>query len=131
MQHKHLYLTAGLIWGIPGIIITIKGLSAYASTGTEKFPVLIAITIAVLAGFFFMFRKIVKRYIKLIDNQPEPASILNTFPLRGWIIVIFMTCLGIALKIIGVPLDFTASFYSGLGPNLLISAIMFFLQMKQ
>ena len=74
MQHKHLYLTAGLIWGIPGIIITIKGLSAYASTGTEKFPVLIAITIAVLAGFFFMFRKIVKRYIKLIDNQPEPAS---------------------------------------------------------
>ena len=36
-----------------------------------------------------------------------------------------MMCLGMALKIIGVPTAFTASFYSGLGPALLIAAILF------
>ena len=46
-------------------------------------------------------------------------------PVRGWVIVIFMMCLGMALKIIGVPVAFTASFYSGLGPALLTAAILF------
>lgn len=29
MRKKHLYLAAGVIWGIPGVIISIKGIDAY------------------------------------------------------------------------------------------------------
>ena len=29
MRKRHLYLAAGLIWGIPGVIITLKGIDAY------------------------------------------------------------------------------------------------------
>lgn len=29
MKRKHLYLVAGVIWGIPGIIISLKGINAY------------------------------------------------------------------------------------------------------
>lgn len=29
MRKRHLYLAAGLIWGIPGVIISIKGINAY------------------------------------------------------------------------------------------------------
>ncbi len=60
-----------------------------------------------------------------LQEQPERTSVLKTFPVRGWVIVIFMMCLGMALKIIGVPVAFTASFYSGLGPALLTAAILF------
>lgn len=61
MKRKHLYLVAGLIWGIPGIIISL-----------------------------------------------------------------FMMGLGIALKHIpGIPPTFTASFYSGLGPMLILSSVRF------
>lgn len=29
MNRKHLYLIAAIIWGIPGVIIPVKGISAY------------------------------------------------------------------------------------------------------
>ncbi len=83
MNRKHLYVVAAVIWGIPGIIITSKGIAAL----------------------------------------PEKVKIWQTFPTRGWILLVFMMGLGIALKHIpGVPSAFTASFYTGLGPMLLLSA---------
>ena len=83
MNRKHLYVVAAVIWGIPGIIITSKGIGAL----------------------------------------PEKVKIWQTFPTRGWILLVFMMGLGIALKHIpGVPSAFTASFYTGLGPMLLLSA---------
>lgn len=126
MKRKILYYIAALIWGVPGIIITIKGLSAYAAMPSEELWWLLLITAAVLAGFFFMFRKIVDKYSARIAAQPEKTSFFQTFPLRGWILVVFMMCLGMALKFIpGIPAEFTASFYSGLGPMLIWSALRF------
>ena len=47
-------------------------------------------------------------------------------PVKGWILVIFMICLGISLKHIpGVPTEFFASFYCGLGPALVSAAYLF------
>ncbi len=47
-------------------------------------------------------------------------------PVKGWILVIFMICLGISLKHIpGVPTEFFASFYCGLGPALVSTAYLF------
>ena len=87
---------------------------------------LILITVLVLAGFFFMFSRIVDRYSARIAALPEKTSFWQTFPLRGWILIVFMSCLGIALKFIpGVPAEFTASFYSGLGPMLIFAACRF------
>lgn len=87
---------------------------------------LILITVLVLAGFFFMFSRIVDRYSARIAALPEKTSFGQTFPLRGWILIVFMSCLGVALKFIpGVPAEFTASFYSGLGPMLIFAACRF------
>jgi len=125
MSRRYLYLIAGIIWGIPGVIITLKGISAYASMAPEKLWWLLIITLAVLTGFFLMFRKIVRKYSARIAALPERTGFFQTFPLRGWILIVFMMGLGMALKFIGVPAEFTASFYSGLGPCLLVSAVMF------
>ena len=125
INRSNLYSIASVIWGIPGVIITVKGISAYFSVDKGQLWWLFVITALVLTGFIFMFSRIVAKYSGLIQEQPERTSPFKTFPVRGWVIVVFMMCLGMALKIIGVPVQFTASFYSGLGPSLLTAAILF------
>ena len=126
MNKRFLYLIAALIWGIPGVIITIKGITAYLTMPTEELWWLVLITMGVLTAFIWMFRRIVDRYCSLIAAEPEKTTILHTFPRRGWILVVGMMCLGMALKFVPwIPAEFTASFYSGLGPALTIAAILF------
>lgn len=132
MNRKYLYAIAALIWGIPGIIITSKGIEAYTIQPADNLWWLLLITAAVLAGFFLMFRRIVGRYSGRIASLPDKVRIWQTFPPRGWILLVFMMGLGIALKHIpGVPSAFTASFYTGLGPMLLLSSGRFLLNSRR
>ena len=126
MKRNFLYYIAAALWGIPGIIIAVKGIKAYLVLPKEELWWLLLITVAVLAGFFFLFSRIVKRYSSRIAALPERTTLWQTFPLRGWILILFMSCLGIALRFIsGIPAEFTASFYSGLGPMLIYAACRF------
>ncbi|MBR6346717.1 MAG: hypothetical protein IKR69_04940 [Bacteroidales bacterium] len=121
-----LYFIAAFIWGVPGFILTIKGVRAYSTMPAQKIWWLLLITVFVLGSFFFMFRGIVDRYSRRISSLPDKVSPLQTFPLRGWILIICMTSLGLVLKLIPlVPAEFTASFYSGLGPMLIWAAYRF------
>lgn len=131
MKKKYLYFVAGLIWGIPGIIISIKGFNAYRIQPSENIWWLLLISLGVLCGFFLMFRRIVNRYCKRIALLPEEVKIWQAFPARGWILIVFMMGLGIALKHIPViPSAFTASFYSGLGPMLVSASLRFMAHLK-
>ena len=92
-----------------------------AAVGEEPFDVgflqawLLLITASVLAAFFIMFRRIVNRYCGRIASLPAKVKIWQTFPARGWILIVFMMGLGIALRHIpAIPPAFTASLYSGL-----------------
>lgn len=126
MNKKNLYCIAALIWGIPGIIITVKGIRAYLSMAPQNLWWLLLITAAVLASFYMMFSRIVDRYSARLAAQPQKTTVWQTFPLRGWILIVCMSCLGIVMKHIpAVPAAFTASFYSGLGPMLLFAALRF------
>lgn len=82
MNKRNLYLIAALIWGIPGIIISVKGFRAYLTMTPGKLWWLLLITATVIVGFYVMFSRI-------------------------------------------VPMSFTASFYSGLGPMLVVAACRF------
>jgi hypothetical protein len=126
MNKKNLYCIAALIWGIPGIIITVKGIRAYLTMAPQQLWWLLLITAAVLVSFYMMFSRIVDRYSARIAAQPQKTTVWQTFPLRGWILIACMSCLGIVMKHIpAVPAAFTASFYSGLGPMLLFAALRF------
>lgn len=126
MNRKYLYYVAALIWGVPGIIITSKGVKSYLIQPLDDLWWLMMITAAVLAAFFMMFRRIVDRYRGRIASLPDKVSIWQTFPARGWVLLVFMMGLGITLKYIpDIPSEFTAAFYSGLGPMLLLSSIRF------
>lgn len=131
MKKKHLYIVAAVIWGIPGILISVKGINAYMMQMPDDIWWLLLITVSFITGFFYMFRRIVDRYCDRIASLPDEIYIWHTFPARGWALLIFMMGLGIALKHIpGVSSAFTASFYSGLGPMLLVSSTRFLLYMK-
>lgn len=121
-----LYYLAAFIWGVPGIILTIKGIRAYGLMPADELWWLLLITAAVLAGFFFMFRRIVDKYCKWIAGLPEKTFLHKTFPPRGWIMILFFMTLGLVLKLFpGIPGEFTASFYCGLGPMLVWAACRF------
>lgn len=126
MKKRDLYIVAGVIWGVPGVIISLKGINAYRIQPSEDIWWLLLITAVVLSGFFLMFRRIVNRYCQRIASLPDRVKIWQTFPARGWFLIVFMMGLGIALKHIpDIPSAFTASFYSGLGPMLLLSSLRF------
>lgn len=126
MKRQYLYYIAAAIWGVPGFIVSIKGFYAYSQMRSENLWWLLLITAGVLVGFYYMFGRIVDKYSSRIASLPAKTSFWQTFPLKGWILVVGMSCLGIALKFVpGIPMEFTASFYSGLGPMLVAAAFLF------
>lgn len=132
LQRKHLYLAAALLWGVPGAVITIKGVMAYTFVAWQSLWYLFPVTIVVMTGFFFMFNRVVARYISRIESLPaDKLTLLNTFSFRSWLLMFFMMGLGLLLKHVpDLSVAFVASFYSGLGPLLLLSAAKFALRVR-
>ena len=117
MNKKVLYYIAALLWGAPGVVIAVKGIQAYLTMPTERLWWLLLITAFVLMCFYLMFR---------IAGLPRKTTPWQTFPPGGWILIVGMACLGVSLKFIpGLPAEFIASFYSGLGPMLILAACRF------
>lgn len=130
MKRSVLYVVAAIVWGVPGVIITHKGISAYFTQCENDLWWLLLITFCVLVGFYFIFRRVVAKYSAHIASQPEQTAIWHTFPLRGWVLIIFMMGLGMSMKILEPSTQFIASFYSGLGSMLILSSIRFLSNMK-
>ena len=58
--------------------------------------------------------------------MPDRVAIWQIYPLKGWVLMVLMMGMGITLKYIpGIPMSFIASFYSGLGPMLIVAAMRF------
>lgn len=131
-KRRHLYVVAALLWGVPGVLLTIKGVSAYGALPLVRQWWLLLVTALVAVGFGFMFGRVVERYTARIARLPaENNSLWQTFPMRGWWLMAFMMGLGVALKSVpALPFEFIASFYSGLGPMLLVSAVRFVLRAR-
>ena len=125
-RRVHSYVIAAAIWGVPGINIAIKGVKTYMLMNPDDLWWLMLITVAVSIFFFIIFRRVVRKYSERIATLPDSVMIWQIFPPKGWILLAIMMCLGITLKHIpDVPMSFTASFYSGLGPMLIVSALRF------
>ena len=126
IKRRHLYLLASLIWGIPGILVTIKGVVAYTKLPDQQLWWCLLVTVSVITLFYFIFDKVAGGYIKRIGTLSKKLSLHHAFPMQGWILLSFMMALGIALRNIpAIPLEFTASFYLGLGPMLILSSARF------
>lgn len=129
MRRRHLFILAAIIWGVPGVGITMKGMAAYRIAATGEIWWMLPVTAAVCSWFYFLFRRIVNRYTERILSLPQKVNVFMAFPPSGWVLIVFMMGLGITLRYIpDIPYQFTASFYCGLGPMLILSAVKFFIR---
>ena len=130
IRRAYSFIIAAAIWGIPGINIAIRGLRTYMLMRPGDLWWLMLVTVAVSVFFFIIFRRVVRKYSERIASLPDRVMIWQIFPPQGWILLLFMMGLGITLKYIpGIPMSFTASFYSGLGPMLVVAALRFVVSM--
>ena len=126
----HLLAINGLMWFAIGTRIAVIGLGNYLKMPKEKLWWMLTLSFLVFAGFFFMFKGIVRKYADRIHNLPRPKeSVFKTFSLKGYLIIAFMITLGITLQYIpGIPESFFAWFYLGLGAGLLSAGIRFLIK---
>ena len=129
---KCLLLTARSLWLLPGFNILRIGIEAWIavlpSSGAGKIVLLMLLCALILTGFFFMFRKIVRKNTKRILGYRERTFFLKFLDARGWLTMAFMMTLGIVLRSSGLlPDEFFAFFYTGLGTSLSIAGILFLL----
>ena len=126
IRRAYTYVLAAVIWGIPGVNIAVKGIRTYMLIKPDDLWWLMLITLIVAAFFFIIFRRVTRKYSERIASLPDRVMIWQIFPPKGWILLVFMMGLGITLKCIpAIPMSFTASFYSGLGPMLILAALRF------
>ena len=126
IRREYSYIIAAVIWSIPGINITVKGVKSYLLMSPDELWWLLSITAIVAVFFYFIFRRVVVKYVKRIASLPDRVAIWQIYPLKGWGLMVLMMGMGITLKYIpGIPMSFIASFYSGLGPMLLGAAMRF------
>lgn len=130
MKRGYLYIMAAVVWGVPGVMLSLKGINAYAQQPLKDLWWLLLITACVVVMFYVIFRSVVGKYSRHIASQQEPTAIWHTFPLRGWLLIAFMILLGGMMKIVEPPTQFIASFYSGLGSMLILSSIRFLSNIK-
>ena len=126
IRREYSYIIAAVIWSIPGINITVKGVKSYLLMSPDELWWLLSITAIVAVFFYFIFSRVVGKYVKRIASLPDRVAIWQIYPLKGWVLMVLMMGMGITLKYIpGIPMSFIASFYSGLGPMLLVAAMRF------
>ena len=130
VNRKILLFIAGAVWLAAGINILRVGISAWIgvipSSDTGKIILLALACALILTGFFFMFRKIVRRNTARIRGYGERTLFLKFLDARGWITMAFMMTLGIVLRSSGLlPDEFFAFFYTGLGTSLSAAGLMF------
>ena len=134
VRKHNLLIANGLLWLAVGTKITMIGLGAYGRlAGQRPLWPLILISLAVFAGFYWMFTGVVRKYSGRITGlEEERPSIFKTFSPKGYILIAFMISLGIGLKHIpGIGDAFFAAFYCGLGPGLISAGIRFILRRIQ
>ncbi len=132
VNREHLLLMQVLCWLGPGIKVLTTGIQAMLYVNTthpERVWWLTLIAIMVTITFSLMFNNFIKRYTARILNFPErKKSLFAFFDAHGYIMIAFFMCLSIGLKFIpGMPVEFFAGFYPGLGTALSIAGIRYFI----
>lgn len=131
VRKEHLLLMLVLFWLGPGVRILITGMQAMQQVKDacpERVWWLCLIAVAVAVAFSFMFNNFIKRYTARILNFPvRKKSLFAFFDLHGYLLILFMMGLGISLKFVpGMPVEFFAGFYPGLGTALIIAGLHYF-----
>ena len=129
IKAPYLLIIAALFWLIPGVLITRIGImTRFSSWGFDDPWRIVGAVIVFLIFNFIIFGRIVKKLIARIkDFGDTKQSILQTFDLKTWLIIVFMIAFGLVLRHgfgMHAPVEtFITFFYPGLGLALFIAGV--------
>ncbi len=124
-----LFALAGVMWTGVGVMliwrawIWLSAMEPAWATGIALAGMIIAVSF-----YYFMFTKTVAKNILRLCSLPDPVGILAFNSPKGYILIIFMIGLGIALR--HSPLDrrILALVYAGMGGALFLASLHFYRQ---
>lgn len=131
-----LFAIAGVFWFIAGLNVTIIGVAAYyvVNGAPWHYAFLGAGTLAVFLLFFLrIFKPYAAKHAERIDDMTEEyVSAFKFMDVKGYLMIIIMISLGVALRLSSfVPNWFIAFFYVGLGVALALTGGLFLIDWRQ
>lgn len=133
LGRRGLLILSGLLWSVAGVNVLRKGITALVEVLSQSWSwyaaIVVLLAIAIGTGFLLMFRGVVRKYTRRIQElDGERWPFYRFMSVKGYLLIGLMMTLGISASMIpGMPEAFFASFYTGLGTGLAYGAIRFFM----
>jgi len=127
VSRHHLYVLAGLLWTIAGLILCYRSLvwlSSFSFASELGLEILSALAATGLYATFFS--AIVRKNIERIGRLPDQVCVFAFTPWKGYGVIAFMMLLGIGLRSSDIPKIYLAVPFSIMGMTLLIGSVTFF-----
>lgn len=128
VSKKVLLIIAGVIWVAAGVNIFRIGILTWLENVDQLLYQIGQALVIFLLFFILIFRRLYYKYTRRIDARKKDGRycILSFFDLKGWLIMIFMNCLGITIRTFELlPTSFIAVFYAGLSTALMLAGLLF------
>jgi hypothetical protein len=129
VPRHYLFAIAGVLWTVAGVLLCVRGevwLEVFP-LGTEFAMEAISIGFAV-AGYFFLFVKVVQKNIVRIEQLPERACLFAFTAWYGYIMIALMIMIGFTLRNSALPMYYLSIPYTAMGGTLLIGSLRFYRQ---
>jgi len=124
-----LFALAGVMWTGVGVMLIWRAWTWLSQMDAIWFwGILLSGGIIAISFYYFMFTKTVRKNILRICGLPDPVGILAFNSPKGYVLIVFMIGLGIALR--HSPLDrrILAVVYVGMGGALFLASLHFYHQ---
>ncbi|MCX6132723.1 MAG: hypothetical protein NTU47_02820 [Ignavibacteriales bacterium] len=127
VPRHYLFAIAGVLWTIAGVVLCVRGeiwLEALP-LGTEFALESIGIGLAI-AGYLFVFMKVVQKNLDRINKLPERACLFAFTAWHGYMMIALMMTIGIMLRDAAIPKYYLSIPYTAMGGILLIGSLRFY-----
>jgi hypothetical protein len=129
VPRRYLYFIAGVLWMIAGTILFVRGIQWMESFSFQTEIELEGIIVAAsIAGYLFLFSRIVQKNIDRIKTLPERTCLFAFTAFRGYAMIAAMIILGLYLRSTSIPKFILTIPYSVMGSMLLIGSAVFYRQ---
>jgi uncharacterized membrane protein len=132
VKRHTLYLLAGSLWTIVGLMLIIRALDWLLPLPFYK-ATFLALT-GVVTGFFLArpgFQKLVAKNISRINTKPETACVFEFQSAKSYFLIVFMILLGVTLRHSSFPRTYLAIIYLTIGLGLFLSSFKYYLNFNK
>jgi len=137
LKASHLNTSAGILWGVIGTFLIVRGVFMYRLALLEQHATQSALVISVAVGVclgaakgWFVLSKTAQKNRARIESLPHPVRAHHIFPKPFYILIAGMMLLGVLIRTWNEYLGgyiVVAAIYCGIGMALLLGSRMYWL----